>query len=137
MEKYHRSATNIEDLSKEEFKEWLNSFDTVLCDCDGVLWVYNDVLENSPEVVNTFIDLKKQVFLVTNNSTKTREEFLQKAVNMNYNVKPDNVLSTAYLVAQYLKQLEFNKKVFIVGSSGIAKELEAVGKLSSQITSLH
>lgn len=85
-------------------------------------------MENSPEVVNKFIELKKRVFLVTNNSTKTREEFLQKALSMNYKVCPDNVLSTAYLAAQYLKQLNFDKKVFIVGSSGIAKELDAVGK---------
>lgn len=128
MEKYRQSATNIEDLSKDEFKQWIDSFDTVLCDCDGVLWVYNNPLENSPEVVNKFLEFNKRVFFVTNNSTKTREEFLQKALGMNYKVNPENVLSTAFLVAQYLKQLEFNKKVFIVGSSGIAKELEAVGK---------
>lgn len=128
MTKHHASATNIEDLSKDEFKEWIDSFDTVLCDCDGVLWVYNNVLEKSPEVVNKFTEMKKRVFLVTNNSTKTREEFLEKALGMNYKVSPENVLSTAYLVAQYLKQIKFDKKVFIVGSSGIAKELDAVGE---------
>lgn len=39
----------------------------------------------------------------------------------------ENMISTAYLAAQYLKQQNFTKKVYIVGSSGISKELDAVG----------
>ena len=39
----------------------------------------------------------------------------------------ENIISTAYLAAQYLKQKNFNKKVYIVGGGGIAKELDAVG----------
>lgn len=37
------------------------------------------------------------------------------------------MISTAYLAAQYLKQMNFDQKVYIVGSTGISKELDAVG----------
>lgn len=37
------------------------------------------------------------------------------------------MISTAYLAAQYLKQRNFNKKVYIIGSTGISRELDAVG----------
>jgi ribonucleotide monophosphatase NagD (HAD superfamily) len=37
------------------------------------------------------------------------------------------MISTAYLTAQYLKKLNFNKKVYIVGSTGISNELNAIG----------
>lgn len=37
------------------------------------------------------------------------------------------MISTAYLAAQFLKLQNFNKKVYIVGSSGISQELEKVG----------
>lgn len=127
MEKYHGSGTNLSSLPKEEIITWLKSFDCCLTDCDGVLWVYTNVIKGSPEVINKFSTLRKKVFFITNNSTKTRAEFLEKATTMGYNVNTENILSTAFLVAQYLKDLNFQKKVYIVGSTGIARELDNAG----------
>jgi ribonucleotide monophosphatase NagD (HAD superfamily) len=37
------------------------------------------------------------------------------------------MIGTSYLAASYLKNLGFNKKVYVVGTEGITKELDAVG----------
>jgi len=37
------------------------------------------------------------------------------------------MISTSYLAAQYLKKQNFNKKVFIVGSTGVSRELDEAG----------
>lgn len=37
------------------------------------------------------------------------------------------MISTAYLAGQYLQQRNFNKKVYIVGSTGISQELDLLG----------
>lgn len=52
----------------------------------GVLWLYNNVLRDSNTVINKLLDLGKKVFFITNNSTKTREELVEKANSMNFNV---------------------------------------------------
>lgn len=39
----------------------------------------------------------------------------------------DEILSTAYLAAHYLKGIGFTKKVYLLGSNGIGEELKAVG----------
>lgn len=75
---YHKSVTELSSLTAEAFKTFLDSFDTVLTDCDGVLWLEMKALEGSPDVINTLQDLGKKIFYVTNNSTKLREDFEKK-----------------------------------------------------------
>ncbi|XP_052872872.1 glycerol-3-phosphate phosphatase-like [Anopheles cruzii] len=125
MSKY--SGTNLATLAPAEVKQWIDSYDTVLTDCDGVIWVENNPLPGATDVVNRFIADGKKLFFVTNNSTKTRPEFVEKAVRLGFNVTIDNIISTAYLAAQYLKNVNFTKTVYVIGSTGITKELDAVG----------
>ncbi|XP_055596551.1 glycerol-3-phosphate phosphatase-like [Uranotaenia lowii] len=124
---FANSGTNLASLSRSQISDWLNSFDTVLTDCDGVIWVDNETLPHATDVINQFIKNGKKLFFVTNNSTKTRPEFVTKAVKMGFNVGEDNIISTAYLAAQYLKAQNFTKKVYVIGSTGITRELDAVG----------
>ncbi|OAD55140.1 Phosphoglycolate phosphatase [Eufriesea mexicana] len=86
-------------------------------------------LPNAAEVINTFQSLGKKVLYVTNNSRKTREEFLKKCQVLNFKATKEDILCTANLSACYLQDLGFNKKVYIIGSKAIAKELEEAGIL--------
>lgn len=146
---YKQSATRLQGLPKEQIQAFIKSFDTVLTDCDGetttfpkiislfhtitncnfsgVIWLFNEALQGAPNVINRFLEMGKKVFFVTNNSTKTRDEFLAKAKSLNFNMTRDGIISTAYLAAQYLKHRQFTKTAYVVGSQGIIQELEAVG----------
>lgn len=84
----------------------------------GVLWMEMTPLKNSAEVMNKFADLGKKTFYVTNNSTKTREEFVEKCDKLNFRATKDNILCTSYLAACYLQDLGFKKKVYVIGSQG-------------------
>uniref|UniRef100_A0A1B6IA33 4-nitrophenylphosphatase n=2 Tax=Homalodisca liturata TaxID=320908 RepID=A0A1B6IA33_9HEMI len=117
----------LSSLSSNEYETFLNSFDTVLSDCDGVLWLESEVIKGSPEVINKFKTSGKKIFYVTNNSTKTRDQFLDKFKKLGFNATKEEIIGTAYLTAQYLSSLNFNKKVYLIGSPGIAKELDSVG----------
>ncbi|KAI5709428.1 glycerol-3-phosphate phosphatase [Diaphorina citri] len=119
---------NLSELSGDKQKDFLNSFDTVLTDCDGVLWLENELISGADQVMNSLKSLGKKIFYVTNNSTKTREQLIVKLKHLGFNAEPNEIIGTAYLAAQYLKKhLDPKKKAYIVGSSGIADELNLAG----------
>ncbi|XP_037929485.1 glycerol-3-phosphate phosphatase-like [Teleopsis dalmanni] len=93
----------------------------------GVLWVYSNIIEGSVETMNRFKELGKKIFFCTNNSTKTRTELLEKAVFLGFSIEEDSIISTAHSAAAYLKNRNFNKKVYVIGTTGITRELDSVG----------
>ena len=78
------SCKEIGSLSKSELDAFLNSFDTVLTDCDGVLWAGSYAIDGSPEVVQALRKIGKKVIYVTNNSTKSRKEYLKKVTDLGF-----------------------------------------------------
>jgi len=122
-------CTEVAAMQPQQIKEWFDSFDTVMTDCDGVLWTGAQSIPGSPEVINRFRALGKRVFYVTNNSTKHRREYKDKVDKLGFGGDLEEIIGTAYLAATYLNDSGFdkNKKVYIVGSSGITQELDDVG----------
>lgn len=54
---FHRAATDLTKVPKDQVKQWLDSFDAVLTDCDGKLSAIGFVQNE------TDIDLKLFAFL--------------------------------------------------------------------------
>lgn len=78
----------------------------------------NTPLPNSAEVMNKFRDIGKRTFYVTNNSTKTREELVKKCKCLNFKASEEEILCTSHMAADYLKNLGFKGKVYVIGKTG-------------------
>lgn len=76
-------------------------------------------LPNSSNVMNLFRKLGKRIFYVTNNSTKTRDDLVEKCKTLKFEANKDDILCTANLSACYLQSLGFRKKVYVIGSEGM------------------
>lgn len=75
----------ISDWSAAELSAFLSSFDSVMCDCDGVLYRGSSALPGSPELIRTLKeDYGKKIIYVTNNSAKAREDYVDKFTQMGY-----------------------------------------------------
>ena len=69
---------------KERVRDFIARYDYFLCDCDGVLWRNSEAVFGVPKTLNKLRELGKRIFFATNNSTKTREEFMAKLRRLGY-----------------------------------------------------
>jgi len=90
-------------LDLNSAKKVLDSVDVVLCDCDGVLWTSDSVIPGGPSAIDKLKAMGKKVFFVTNNSNKSRKEYVQKFLKMGYHVVDDEIFCASYVTAEYLK----------------------------------
>lgn len=93
----------------------------------GVLWLGPIVFNGSVETVNHLQAIGKKVYFVTNSPIKTRTELQQDATKRGFNITENQILSASYATAKYLRDLNFNKKVYLLGHSAILKELHLFG----------
>ncbi|XP_056326059.1 glycerol-3-phosphate phosphatase [Danio aesculapii] len=109
-------------------RQLLDSVDCVLFDCDGVIWRGDQAIPGAPEAINSLKKHGKQVFFVTNNSTKTRQMYADKLGKLGFDAAADEVFGTAYCSAMYLKNVcKLDGKVYLIGSKAMKQELEEVG----------
>ncbi|CAI5659415.1 glycerol-3-phosphate phosphatase [Oreochromis niloticus] len=122
------SVSKCTRLSGALVKQLLDSVDSILFDCDGVIWRGDQAIPGAPQVINLLKENGKRVFFVTNNSTKSRKMYADKMTALGFDVTEDEVFGTAYCCAMYLKTVcKLEGKVYLIGSNAMRQELEAVG----------
>ncbi|KAJ3052063.1 hypothetical protein HK097_006949 [Rhizophlyctis rosea] len=123
-------TTDRELKDAGEIEAFIDSIDTFLLDCDGVIWAGNTVFDGVPEALNYLRSKGKRLLFVTNNSTKSRASYLKKFQSLNLHATLDEIFGSAYAAAYYIAhQLNFppTKKVYVIGMSGIQDELTSEG----------
>jgi len=120
---------SAEKLTKDTFNPFLSSFDTILCDCDGVLWGEDGLqIPGSIAALKYFESLGKTIYLVTNNGSRTKDAYTQRCSTFGFDIVPDHIITASSAAALYLKHhLPSNKKVYMIGSNVLRQELQNVG----------
>lgn len=110
--------------NQQEVEKLLSSIDYVLADCDGVIYLNNSVVPGTPETLNLLRANGKKIIFASNNSSKSRKSVLTKLNKMGFNATLDEVIVSSFVVAEYLKSIDFKGKVYVFGCSGVKDELD-------------
>ena len=102
------ACQDLTELSSQDQKSFFNSFDTVLTDCDGVLWSGNTPIPGSVEMIHKFREMGKKVIYVTNNATRSRKEYVTKMEDLGFG---GTYVSIIYISSQNLKKVHTPKKL--------------------------
>ncbi|AEO69378.1 573b9433-3100-40b6-a798-1171f91258eb [Thermothielavioides terrestris] len=109
--------------------EFIDRFDTFLLDCDGVIWTGDHVFEGVPETLELLRSRGKKIVFVTNNSTKSRQEYLKKFTSLGIQSDVEEIFGSAYSSAIYISRIlklpRPKNKVFVIGEAGIENELRS------------
>ncbi|ETS80611.1 hypothetical protein PFICI_08140 [Pestalotiopsis fici W106-1] len=107
--------------------EFIDRFDVFLLDCDGVLWSGDHLFEGIVETLELLRSRGKRVVFVTNNSTKSRQDYQKKLTALGIPSDIEEIFASAYSSAVYISRIlklpEGKNKVFVIGESGIETEL--------------
>lgn len=125
------SASALRALSPAEGRAWLSALDTWLLDCDGVVWCGSAGVAGASEAVACLAALGKRVFYVSNNSTKSRAEYVHKLASVcGIASSPSQVVTSAVAAAAYCRARGVGAgggKAYVIGQAGLLEELAAAG----------
>lgn len=96
----------------------------IIFDLDGTLWRGRIVIEGAVETVTTLNDLGYQVFYLTNNSGKTRQQIVGKLNQLGFPAESQNTYCGSYAIAAYLTENKISS-VYVVGSDDLKKDFES------------
>lgn len=129
-ESYPTSSTMIKVTTKEQALEIVNAYDHFLFDCDGVVWLDNDVIPGVDDFIHHLKLNKKSCAFVTNNSARSRNNYLDKFAGLGFkDVEKNSIFPTSYAATVILKELNIplGSKIWVLGDGGIEDELAEAG----------
>lgn len=100
----------------------IREYSLYIFDLDGVLYLGETAVPGAVEVVRE-LRQRAQIRYLTNNATRTREEFAEKLTRLGFPASPEDIASSAWAAAQVLKGAE----VYVVGEPGLCEELLRAG----------
>lgn len=101
--------------------------DAVVLDMDGVIYRGGTVIPGSVEAIAELREAGKRVRFLTNNATKTSEEYSEKLSRMGISAEPAHILTSGIATAIYIRKTLRKHKAYVVGSRSLRSEMTREG----------
>lgn len=98
----------------------------VLFDLDGTIYYGSRLIDGADQVVERFRREGKQIYFMTNNSTKSRHQIWEKLTGMGLSCRFEEIYTSGYAAALYARQMGYHT-VYIMGSDALAEEFAELG----------
>jgi len=99
--------------------------DAILLDVEGVLYIQGEAIEGAPEALAKLRELSGGIRLVTNTSSISRKEVVERVRNAGLDVADEEVLTPAAMAVRYCRERGFSKVNLMVARS-LREDLEEI-----------
>ncbi len=99
-----------------------------LIDLDGVIYRGDQLLAGAPEFVAALREEKVPFLFLTNNSSRTPEQYAERLSRMGIPAGPQDFYTSSQATAEYLRrEAQPGIPIFVIGMDGIRQALEKAG----------
>ena len=103
-----------------------SNYKAIYVDMDGVVVRSSELINGALESISYFGDCG-EVYILSNNSTRSREKFAKNLEDLGISLPPGSVINSAFVLAKYLLEHEGPLDSFVVGEEGLGEELDLMG----------
>ncbi len=104
-------------------------YDAILLDLDGVLYRWPEPIEGAADAVRALRDAGKRIAFVTNNSSRTSAQVVERVASVGVDARPEEIVTSALATATLLAERGVGS-AFVVGEEGL---LEALGNAGIRV----
>lgn len=105
----------------------LHSYDGLLVDLDGVVWLSREPITGSVDAIERLRDRGRRLMFVTNDPRSTRAELAERLTEVGAPTDPGELITSASATAGAIAAKRSGASVMAVGASALARELEVEG----------
>ncbi|MBN1873838.1 MAG: HAD-IIA family hydrolase [Anaerolineae bacterium] len=125
---------HLQEIAGATVLQILGDVRAVLADMDGVLWRGDAALPGLHEFFAFLTEHQLPYMLITNNSSRTPQQYVDKLAGMGVHTTPDHILTSALATADYLVTgnpggivSTAGASVYAIGGPGVFEALRARG----------
>lgn len=98
-----------------------------LLDLDGTVYLGGRLLPGAAEFLRRARETGRDFAFLTNNSSRSGEDYLMKLTGMGLAVAPRQVVTSGQATIHYLRENHSGKRVYLLGSESLRREFRAGG----------
>ncbi|MFX1388553.1 MAG: HAD-IIA family hydrolase [Promethearchaeota archaeon] len=95
-------------------------------DLDGTIYLGNRLFNGVHDLIEVLRDQNKKFFFLSNNSSKSTEDYIKKLKNFNLDITRSNLILSQHPTIDYLKRKNY-QKIFLLGTKSLKEEFEKEG----------
>jgi 4-nitrophenyl phosphatase len=105
----------------------LRQAELFLLDMDGTIYIDDKALGGAVGAVKKLKSQNKKICYLTNNSSKSAQEYLAKLNKLGFDARSEEILTSGIVAADYLSRLYKNQSIYLFGTDELKKEFLSFG----------
>ncbi len=102
-------------------------YSAYLFDLDGTIYLGDKLLPGAAETIAGLRAAGKRTIFLSNNPTKTRQQYAAKLSELGIPTQVDDVVTSSLVLVQWLLHAAPHARLFVVGEEPLQRELRAAG----------